>query len=86
MGTIDSRVDKIAEEIASWETAQQETPLNRLADLNYRRGLKALSEKIRGRLKTEGKLYQSADEIFAEMARIREKVATDDYRRFGGVK
>jgi hypothetical protein len=81
METIDSRVHQIAEEIASWETAQQEILLNRLADLNYRRGLKALSEKIRNRLKAEGKLYQSADETFAELARIREKVATDDYRR-----
>jgi hypothetical protein len=81
MEAVTSRVDQIAEEIASWETAQQESLLNRLADLNYRRGLKALSEKIRNRLKAEGKLHQSADEIFAELARIREKVAADDYRR-----
>jgi hypothetical protein len=81
METIDTRVDQIAEEIASWEGAQQEILLERLADLNYRRGLKALSEKIRRRLETEGKLHQPVDEMFAEMARIRESVAADDYRR-----
>jgi hypothetical protein len=49
--------------------------------LNYRRGLKALSEKIQNRLVAEGKFDQSVDEIFAELARIREAVAADDYLR-----
>jgi len=81
METIDTRVDQIAEEIASWESAQQESLLQRLAELNYRRGLKSLSEKIQRRLEIEGKLHQSVEEMFAEMARIRESVAADDYRR-----
>ncbi len=81
METLDIRVDEVAQEIANWEVSQQETLLKKLADLNYRRGLKALSEKIQRRLAAEGKLNQSVDEIFAEMARIREEVAADDYRR-----
>jgi hypothetical protein len=81
MEALRSRVDEIAQEIASWEVDQQENLLRKLIDLNYRRGLKTLSEKIQKRLLTEGNLYQSVDEIFAELARIREAVAADDYRR-----
>lgn len=81
METIDTRIDEVAQEIASWETAQQENLLQKLVDLNYRQGLKELSKKIQQRLIAEGKLEQSVDEIFAELARIREAVAADDYRR-----
>lgn len=81
METLDIRVDEFAQEIASWESARQETLLQKLADLNYRRGLKALSEKIQKRLIAEGKAHQSVDEIFAELARVRETVAADDYLR-----
>jgi hypothetical protein len=81
METLDSRIDEVAREIASWENDQQENLLQKLVDLNYRRGLKELSEKIRKRLKAQGKLNQSVDEIFAELKRIRETVAADDYLR-----
>jgi hypothetical protein len=81
METLSSRVDEVAQEIASWEAAQQENLLQKLVDLNYRRGLKKLSETIQKRLAAEGKLSQSVDEIFAELARIRERVAADDYQR-----
>ncbi len=81
MDTLNLRVDEVAQEIADWEAAQQEYLLQKLVDLNYRRGLKALSEKIQKRLIAEGKLNQSVDEIFAELARIREDVAADDYLR-----
>ncbi|MDZ7265380.1 MAG: hypothetical protein ONB16_12400 [candidate division KSB1 bacterium] len=81
MATVDSRIDEMAHEIATWEKSQQENLLQRLADLNYRRGLKALSKKIRQRLIAEGKMKQSVDEIFAKLARTREEVAADDYLR-----
>ncbi|MBN1638762.1 MAG: hypothetical protein JW866_07335 [Ignavibacteriales bacterium] len=81
METVDSRVDEVAQEIASWETSRQENLLQKLVDLNYRRGLKALSKKIQKRLTAEGKMKQSIDEIFAELARTREEVAADDYLR-----
>jgi hypothetical protein len=81
METLDLRVEEFAQEIAGWESTRQETLLQKLVDLNYRRGLKALSEKIKKRLLAEGKLQQSVDEIFAELARVREAVAADDYLR-----
>jgi len=81
METVDSRIDEVAQEIASWETSRQENLLQKLVDLNYRRGLKALSKKIQKRLISKGKMKQSIDEIFAELARTREEVAADDYLR-----
>jgi hypothetical protein len=81
MEALDLRIDEFAQEIASWESTRQETLLQKLVDLNYRRGLKALSEKIQKRLIAEGKFHQSVDEIFAELARVREAVAADDYLR-----
>ena len=81
METPDLRVDEFAQEIASWESTRQETLLQKLVDLNYRRGLKALSEKIKKRLLAEGKFHQSVDEIFAELAQVREIVAANDYIR-----
>ena len=50
METLDSRIEEVAQEIASWGIARQENLLQRLVDLNYRRGLKTLSKKIRKRL------------------------------------
>lgn len=81
MEALDLRVDEVAQEIASWEKKQQENLLQKLVDLNYRRGLKALSRKIKQRLIAEGKMNQSIDEIFAELARTRETIAADDYLR-----
>jgi len=81
MRIVDSRIDEVAHEIASWEKSQQENLLQKLVDLNYRRGLTALSKKIQRRLIAEGKMKQSVDEIFAELARTREEVAADDYLR-----
>lgn len=81
MEALDPRVDEVAQEIAGWEKRRQENLLQKLVDLNYRRGLKALSRKINQRLSAEGKVNQSIEEIFAELARTREAVASDDYLR-----
>lgn len=75
------RVDEVVQEIAPWESARQKNPLQKLADLNYRCGLKALSKKIQKRLITAGELHQPVDEIFAELVRARAAVAADDYLR-----
>ena len=81
MELAEQHVDEIAQAIASWGSKQQEVLLRKIADINYRRGLKSLAQKIRHRLEAESKLNQSIDEMLAEMANIRERVAADDYRR-----
>lgn len=47
MKTFDSRVDKVAQEIANWGKSREENLLKKLVDLNYHRGLKALAKKFK---------------------------------------
>jgi hypothetical protein len=78
--TMSLRIDELAEKIATLDPSEQEILLEKVAELNFQRGLTALSQKYRERLAKEGKLDQKADEVMAELGRIREEVAADDYR------
>jgi hypothetical protein len=75
-----AQIDELAEQIVSLDSAEQEMLLNRVAELNFQRGLKALSDKYRARLVREGKLDQKADEALAELRLIREDIAAIDYQ------
>ena len=74
------RIDELAERIATLDPSEQEVLLEKVAELNFQRGLEALSQKYRERLVREGKLDQKADEVMAELGCIREEVAAHDYR------
>jgi hypothetical protein len=54
--------------------------MEKVAELNFRRGLDTLSQKYRERLAQEGKLGQKANEVMAELKRVREEIAASDYR------
>jgi len=73
-------IDKLAEEIVTLDPSEQEALLEKVAELNFQRGLEALSQKYRKRLAEERKLYQSTDDVMAELKQIREEIATNDYR------
>lgn len=75
-----SRVDELAEQIATLDPSDQELLLQKVAELNFHRGLRALSQKYRARLTAMGKLNQTADEIMAELKQVREEIAASDYR------
>jgi hypothetical protein len=75
-----ARIDELAEQIVSLDSLEQEMLLDLVAELKFQRGLKALSDKYRARLAREGKLDQRADEVLAELRRIREDIAASDYR------
>lgn len=75
-----ARIDELAEQIVSLDSLEQEMLLDLVAELNFQRGLKALSDKYRARLAREDKLEQKADEVLAELRRIREDIAASDYQ------
>lgn len=75
-----TRIDELAGQIISLDSSEQEMLLNRVAELSLQKGLKALSDKYRARLAQEGKLDQKADDILAELRRIREDIAASDYQ------
>lgn len=73
-------IDKLAEQIATLDRPEQEALFEKVAELTFQRGLKTLARQYRDRLAQEGKLDQKADEVMAELERIREEVAVHDYR------
>jgi len=72
-------ISEIARKIAKLRASDQSQLLEALADLSYRKGLKALAAKYRQRLAKESKLDQRGNEILAELNKIRRKIAAEDY-------
>ena len=73
-------LNELAEQIVALEPTEQEALIERVAELNFQRGLEALSQRYRKRLAQEGQLDQSATEVLAELAKLREEIAAHDYR------
>ncbi len=69
----------LANEIASLDEREQRAVLERVAELNFRRGLNALSDQYRERLRQAGRIDQTAEEVLAELRRLREELAASDY-------
>jgi hypothetical protein len=72
-------IDKLAREIIDLTPSQQQALLERVAQLNLQKGLRELAEKYRARLRDQGKLNISSEQVWAELHRIREEIATHDY-------
>jgi hypothetical protein len=74
-----SRVENLAAQIAALEAHEQQALLGRVAELNFLKGLSTLSELYRERLRKQGELDRSVEEILADLKRIREEIAAHDY-------
>ena len=72
-------VDDLATVIIQLDPSQQEALLERVAQLNFQKGLNSLAEKYRTRLARENQLQQSSELIWADLRRIREQIADHDY-------
>ena len=73
-------LDELATQIATLDPAAQEALWEKVAELNFQRGLAALAQKYGARLAAEGTLDKTADTIMAELKKLREEIAADDYR------
>jgi hypothetical protein len=73
-------LDELATQIATLDPAEQDALWERVAELNFQRGLEMLAQKYRARLAAEGTLAQTADTVMAELKKLREEIATSDYR------
>ena len=76
-----SRIEHLALQIAALEADEQRNLWMCVADLLYRRGLRALSEQYRDRLEGEGELDTSFEEILIQLGETREEIAARDYPR-----
>jgi hypothetical protein len=72
-------IDELAREIIDLTPSQQQALLERVAQLNLQRGLRDLAEKYRARLRNTGQLGVSSDQVWAELHRLREEIASNDY-------
>ena len=75
-----THIDKLATQIVTLDPEDQELLWEKVAELNFQRGLEMLSQEYRARLAAEGKLDQKADVVMAELKRLREEIAANDYR------
>jgi len=73
-------LDALATKIAALDPAAQEALWEKVAELNFQRGLEALVQKYRARLAAEGMLDQTADTVMAKLKKLREEIAANDYR------
>ena len=71
-------LDALAEEIATLDPTDQQTLWEKVAELNFQRGLEDLSRTYRARLAAEGKLDQTAHAVMAELKQLREDIAVHD--------
>ncbi|MBI3945821.1 MAG: hypothetical protein HY321_07870 [Armatimonadetes bacterium] len=74
-----TRAEELAEEIAALDESVQEAIWEHVAEISFRRGLHALSERYRERLRARGELNYTAEEIMGDLAQLREEVAARDY-------
>ena len=73
-------LDALATAIATLDPAEQEALWEKVAELNFQRGLETLAQKYRVRLAAEGTLAQTADTVMAELKKLRAEIAANDYR------
>ena len=74
-----STIENIALQIVTLKEAEQRALWTCVADLLFRRGLRDLSEQYRERLRREGELESSFEEVMAQLRETREEIASRDY-------
>jgi hypothetical protein len=72
-------IDDLAREITSLDPSEQQALIDKVAQLNLRKGWRDLAEKYRIRLTSEGRLNIPAEQVWAELHRIRTEIAARDY-------
>ena len=72
-------IDELAREITALEPSEQQVLLEKVAQINFRKGLRDLAQKYRARLARENRLNIPTEEVWAELHRIREEIAAHDY-------
>ena len=72
-------IDDLAREITALDPAEQRALIDKVARLNFQKGLHDLAEKYRSRLASEGRLNIPADQVWAELHRTRQEITAHDY-------
>jgi len=72
-------IDDLANVITELNPSEQQTLLDKVAQLNFQKGLHGLAEKYRARLTRQNQLNTPSEQIWIALHRIREEIAEHDY-------
>jgi hypothetical protein len=72
-------IDDLANVITDLDASEQQALLNKVAQLNFQKGLHDLAKKYRARLARQNQLSSPTEQIWIELHRIREAIADQDY-------
>ena len=72
-------IEDLATLITNLESSQQQALLDKVAQMNFQKGLNDLAGKYRARLVRENQLNSSPEQIWVQLHRIRDEIAQHDY-------
>jgi hypothetical protein len=72
-------IDDLANVITELDPSKQQALLDRVAQLNFQKGLHDLAEKYCARLARQNQLNSPPEQVWIELHRIREQIAENDY-------
>ena len=72
-------IEDLATLITNLEPSQQQALLDKVAQMNFQKGLNDLAGKYRARLARENQLNSSPEQIWVQLHRIRKEIAEHDY-------
>lgn len=72
-------IDDLANVITDLNPSEQQALLDKVAQLNFQKGLHDLAEKYRARLARESQVNTPAEQVWADLHRIRVQIAEHDY-------
>ena len=72
-------IDDLANVISDLESSEQQALLDKIARLNFQKGLHHLAEKYRARLARQNQLNSPPEQVWIELHRIRDEIAEHDY-------
>jgi hypothetical protein len=69
----------MAQQIASLGESELQALFARVEELSLRNEVRAISDRYRKRLKEQGEINESAEEVLVKLKRIREEIASREY-------
>ena len=72
-------IDDLANVITELEPAEQQALLDKVAQLNFQKGLHDLAVRYRARLARQSQLNATPEHVWIELHRIRQQIAEHDY-------
>jgi len=72
-------IDDLANVITELDPSEQQALLDKVAQLNFQKGLHDLAEKFRARLARDGQLDTPSEQVWTELHHIRQQIAEHDY-------